>query len=66
MPSDTNGFRSLVEQIQLRDRDTVPPRETARPRSPRGATTASPSAGDQTKTSSAKPERPGLLARRWL
>ena len=69
MTSDTSGFRSLVEQIQLRDRDNEPrgeargksreQREPNRPRRPR-------SGGETFETrSSARPDD-RLLSRRWL
>lgn len=32
MADDTTGFRSLVEQIQMRDKSPVSPRESARDR----------------------------------
>lgn len=78
MPSDTqsSGFRSLVEQIQERDRDAAPPREPRRePMRPRTVRNGAPVAeeavgkaaesGRRRTAGEPEPVAP-LLIRRWL
>ena len=63
MANDTTVFRSLVEQMQQRDRDTVA--EPARgPRTRRDARREEPPPLQSTTSAPTPPE--GFLSRRWL
>lgn len=63
MTSDTNGFRSLVEQIQAREKETTIAREPVRERPVRKDT---PPPADRPATKPTATGKPELLRHRWL
>jgi hypothetical protein len=69
MPTDSTGFRSLVEQIQRRD-NQAPDREPARERPRRGpkpgATREIAGPDDRAASASTPTKSIGFLSRRWL
>jgi hypothetical protein len=71
MANDTTGFRSLVEQIQQRDREAVPAVERPRARaSERSEKTERPARRREAATAAERAVRrddlPAFLTRRWL
>ncbi len=71
MANDTTGFRSLVEQIQQRDREAAPAAERPRTRTAeRPAKTERPARRREATTAAERAvlrdDLPAFLTRRWL
>ena len=70
MADDTTGFRSLVEQIQMRDKTPVSPRESARDRAAQPVemrTPRKPARAAETRERAPRDERwDTFLSHRWL